>query len=629
MAERKRRGRLFFKFLFVLLLVSLGPLAVAGYYMLSLSKNILVRSTLAGQQTLTIGLADTVYNYVNNFRNVLFDAARLDEFQRNDLAAQTATLNRLIKVHAPLLELSIIDAAGAETARASSFPLESKVKNYAQDPVFVGAMKTGEYIGSLERYQGQYPALTIGIQIISAQTGRAAGVLRAKINLTGLSSILHSGFPDTSRTQAAVLGPEGFLVAHSNMELVFKPDSRLPREVMDILLGNTAREGSGEIALQDGRNVLGAFAEVDKLDWRVYIQQPMDVVDKASSEMLAKTLRALAIVMVFVLFLSYVVTLIIVQPITALREAATMLGQGQFEDLPEIHTANDEIGDLAHTFVQMSESLKIKTVELLSAKDELEKLNRSLESRVEARTRELKAALDELIKKERLAAIGQMASVVGHEIRNPLAVINNSAFFIKTKLGAAGDVDPKIAKHLSIIESEIQQANGIINEILGFARTRELMLKPVSLNSYIEDILMSYPFPAHIEVHKSLAPENPWVNIDHEEMKQAIRNVIGNGVEVMPERGRVTIATAIDPSGESVHIDIGDAGPGIPKDVFEKIFAPFFTTKARGTGLGLAVVKKVVDRHKGKVEVATELGKGTTFRIHIPVFKEPPRPTAA
>lgn len=627
MAERKRRGRLFFKFLFVLLLVSLGPLAVAGYYMLSLSKTILVRSTLSGQQTLTIGLADTVYNYVNNFRNVLFDAARLDEFQRNDLAAQAGTLNRLIKVHAPLLEISIIDAAGVETARASSFPIENKVRNYAQDPVFVGAMKTGEYIGSLERYQGQYPALTIGIQIISAQTGRAAGVLRAKINLTGLSSILHSGFPDTSRTQAAVLGNDGFLVAHSNMELVFKADSRLPREVMDALLNNPSRDGSGEISLMDGRNVLGAFAEVDKLEWRVYIQQPIDVVDKASAEMLAKTLRALAIVMVFVLFLSYVVTLIIVQPITALREAAIMLGQGQFEDLPEIRTANDEIGDLAHTFVQMSESLRIKTVELLSAKEELEKLNRSLETRVEARTRELKAALDELIKKERLAAIGQMASVVGHEIRNPLAVINNSAFFIKTKLGAAGEVDPKVSKHLSIIESEIQQANGIINEILGFARTRELMLKPISLNSYIEDILMSYPFAAHIEVHKSLAPENPWVNIDHEEMKQALRNVIGNGVEVMPERGRLTIVTALDPSGETVHIDIGDSGPGIPKEVFEKIFAPFFTTKARGTGLGLAVVKKVVDRHKGKVEVATEIGKGTTFRIHIPVLKEPPRPT--
>src|SRR5208282_1729826 len=133
---------------------------------------------------------------------------------------------------------------------------------------------------------------------------------------------------------------------------------------------------------------------------------------------------------------------------------------------------NDEIGDLGETFLAMSESLKEKTGELINAKQELEKFTKFLEKRVEARTRELKSAQDELIKKERLAAIGQMASVVGHEIRNPLAVINNSTYFIKTKLGTLGSVDPKIEKHIKIIESEIQQANGIINEILTYSRQR-------------------------------------------------------------------------------------------------------------------------------------------------------------
>jgi signal transduction histidine kinase len=267
----------------------------------------------------------------------------------------------------------------------------------------------------------------------------------------------------------------------------------------------------------------------------------------------------------------------------------------------------------------MSVSLKEKTDELVRAKEELEKLNRNLENRVEARTRELKAAQDELIKKERLAAIGQMASVVGHEIRNPLAVINNSIYYVKTKLSANGvEVDAKIGKHISIIESEIQQANGIISEILTFARTRELKPEIKSLNLFLEDILSTYPFPGNIQVLKEFCTEDPMVMIDPEEMKQALRNIIGNAIEAMTAGGVLKAATLIVSPQDWVRIDISDTGPGIPKDVRERIFTPFYTTKARGTGLGLAVVKKVIDRHKGKVDVASEVGQGTTFQLYLP-----------
>ncbi|MCX7647045.1 MAG: ATP-binding protein, partial [Elusimicrobiales bacterium] len=250
---------------------------------------------------------------------------------------------------------------------------------------------------------------------------------------------------------------------------------------------------------------------------------------------------------------------------------------------------------------------------------QLEKLNRTLENRVEARTRELKSAQEELIKKERLAAMGQMASVVSHEIRNPLAVMNNSIYFIKTKLGAQADA--KISKHISIIESEIRQANGIIDEILSFARTRELKPKLTHLNSYLEDLVSTYPFPQHIELEKKFYPSQINVNIDQDEMNQVIRNLIKNAIEVMPERGKIIIRT--DVTAENMaKIEIEDTGPGIPKDVLEKLFTPFFTTKARGTGLGLAVVKKVIERHKGKVEIISEVGKGTCFKLYLPISNE-------
>lgn len=619
MTQRRKRGRLFYKFLFVFLIVSLVPLGIVGYYLVNLTQVTLNKAITRDQEALAVGFSDTVATYITSFRNVLYDAAHLSDFVSMDVTRQQNMVNNIMQLHAAFLEISVIDADGQETIRIGRFLKDNKLRDFSNDGIFQKAITRGEFIGGLERYMGSYPTLTIGMQIVNPSDNRAVGVVLAKLSLNGLSGILKTSFPESTHTQAAVIDSSGFLVAHSNLDEVYKSDARLPEDVLKILLQNDAKTGGGEILLDNGERVLGAFAEAEELGWVVYIQRSVSVAYQASADMLERTYKMGGIVFFFVLFLGYAVSLVIAQPIQALREAAIKLGEGDFDYLPDLSMPNDEIGELAHTFMQMSESLKVKTAEIMSAKEELERLNRSLENRVEARTRELRSAQDELIKKERLAAIGQMSSVVGHEIRNPLAVINNSIYFIKTKLGVIQQpTDPKMLKHIAIIESEIRQANGIIDEILGFARTREFNLKPVALNSYLEDLTMSFPFPPHVELVKEFAPENPGVNVDADQLTQALRNLIKNGIEVMPEQGKVYVRSEVV-SPDWVRVDIEDTGPGIPKEVLEKIFAPFFTTKARGTGLGLAVVKKVADGHKGKVEVVSTVGKGTCFKIYLPI----------
>ncbi len=621
----KKRGRLFYKFLLIFLIVSLVPLGIVGYYLVNLSQVTLNRAISRDQESLAVGFADTVSSYIINFRNVLSDAAHLEDFASMNTAKQQGLVDHIMVLHAAFLEISVIDASGQEKVRLGRFEHESKMRDFSGDALFAKVMRAGEFVGGLEKYQGKYPAITMGAQIINPATNQPAGAILAKMSLTAISSLLKTGFPETTHTQAAVIDSSGFLIAHSNSKEIYKPDAKLPDDVLRILLQNDAKTGGGELILETGERVLGAFAEVSDLGWVVYIQRSVSVAYSASNDMMKRTRNMMLIVTVFVLFLGYAVSLIITQPISALREAAIKLGEGDFDYLPDLSMPNDEIGELAHTFMQMSESLKVKTAEIMSAKDELERLNRSLENRVEARTRELKSAQDELIKKERLAAIGQMASVVGHEIRNPLAVINNSIYFIKTKTNAQPNPEPKVIKHIAIIESEIRQANGIIDEILGFARTRELNPKLVHLNSYLEDLTMSFPVPPHIEMVKNFAGENPTVNIDSDEMSQALRNLIKNGIEVMPEHGKLYVRSEMVDAG-TVRIDVEDTGCGMPKETAEKIFAPFFTTKARGTGLGLAVVKKVADRHKGKVEVSSVVGQGTCFKFYIPVVQNPPPP---
>ncbi|PKM96640.1 MAG: hypothetical protein CVU79_12475, partial [Elusimicrobia bacterium HGW-Elusimicrobia-3] len=518
----RKRGRLFYKLLLIFLIVSLVPLGIVGYYLVSLSQVTLNRAISRDQEALAVGFADTVSSYIVNFRNVLSDAAHLADFASMDTAKQRGLVSHIMQLHPAFLEISVVDTAGAETVRLGRFVHDTKMRDFAGDAQFVKVMRAGEFVGGLEKYMGSYPAITMGVMIVNPQNNQPMGALLAKMSLTALSSLLKTGFPESTHTQAAVIDSNGFLIAHSNSKEIFKPDAKLPDDVLRILLQNDAKTGGGELILEStNERVLGAFAEVSDLGWVVYIQRSVAIAYKASDDMFNRTWRMMLFVSVFVLFLGYAVSLVITQPIQALREAAIKLGEGDFDYLPDLSMPNDEIGELAHTFVQMSESLKIKTAEIMSAKEELERLNRSLENRVEARTRELKSAQDELIKKERLAAIGQMSSVVGHEIRNPLAVINNSIYFIKTKTNAQPNPEPKVLKHISIIESEIRQANGIIDEILGFARTRDLNPKVMSLNNYLEDLTMSFPVPPHVEMVKSFAPENPYVNMDPDEMAQA------------------------------------------------------------------------------------------------------------
>ncbi|MGC9070649.1 MAG: ATP-binding protein [Elusimicrobiales bacterium] len=614
---KRKRGKLFYKLLFILLVVSLLPLGVVSYYLVDLTRLTLNKSIIRDQEALAIAFSDTVANYVMSFRNLLYDAAHLEDFSSMNLNKIRPFLNNMMQIHSAFLELSVLDPLGQEVIRISRYEDEKGLRDFINSPIYQRSVRSGEFIGGFERYRGKIPSITIAVSIINSKNpGYVGGILVGRLSLGTLSGLLKASFPDPSQTRVAIVDLNGYIIAHSVEGEAEKPNARLSDDVLKILLGNDAKSGGGEIILSNGVKVLGAFSEVSGLGWIVYIERSINVAYKASEELIKKTAQVMLLVVVFVMFLGWLLSIILTQPIQALREAASKIAEGNFDFEADLIIPDNEIGELAHTFMEMSESLKIKTSEILAAKEELEKLNRTLENRVEARTRELKSAQEELIKKERLAAMGQMASVVSHEIRNPLAVMNNSIYFIKAKLGSSAD--PKILKHIDIIESEIRQANGIIDEILSFARTRELKPKPTDLNNYIEEIISTYPLPGHITLERFFYKGRIIVDIDQDEMNQVIRNLIKNAVEVMPESGKITIRTDVSVE-RMARIEVSDTGPGIPKEVLEKLFTPFFTTKARGTGLGLAVVKKVMERHKGKVEIDTQQGKGTTFKLYIPI----------
>jgi len=218
---------------------------------------------------------------------------------------------------------------------------------------------------------------------------------------------------------------------------------------------------------------------------------------------------------------------------------------------------------------------------------------------------------------ERLAAIGELSSGVAHELRQPLGVINNSVYFIRKKLEDIAQ--EKVKRHLTILEKEVKHANLLIIDLLAFARFEEPVLKDCNINQVVEEVLFSIEIPPKIEVKKELKESIPIILADTYQIQRVCFNLISNAMSAMLEGGNLEIRTDKDKDGENIVISIADTGEGIPEENIEKVFEPFFTTKARGFGLGLSLCKKYVEAHRGRIGIESEVGKGTTLIVKLPI----------
>lgn len=213
--------------------------------------------------------------------------------------------------------------------------------------------------------------------------------------------------------------------------------------------------------------------------------------------------------------------------------------------------------------------------------------------------------------------IALIAPIISHEVRNPLAIIGNSSYFIKTKLSKDGGIDPKVERHLSIIEIELRHANAVFTQIIGYVRMPEGNPTDVGLTGLIKSAAADFTGVKILGASKVKT-----VHADAELAQTSLRNLIENAVQAAGDgekndgQGKVTIS--VSAADGNALIEVTDKGPGVPKEARERLFLPFNTTKPRGIGMGLAFAKKALGRQKGKVEYIPS-PKGARFRISLPL----------
>jgi PAS domain S-box-containing protein len=244
----------------------------------------------------------------------------------------------------------------------------------------------------------------------------------------------------------------------------------------------------------------------------------------------------------------------------------------------------------------------------------LEEYSERLVLEVEARTRELKEANERLLKAERFAAIGELSGMIGHDLRNPLTAIKNAMYYLRRKQACSAGSKEK--EMMDIVDKSVDYANKIISSLLEYSAEIRLEIEQCSPKELLDYVLLMAQIPEGIRV-VDRTEYKPKIWIDVNKMERVLLNLMKNAFDAITERGTLKISSKR--VGENVEIVFADDGVGMSEQTLSKIFNPLFTTKAQGMGFGLAICKRIVEAHCGKISVKSTVGRGTTFTITLPI----------
>ena len=251
---------------------------------------------------------------------------------------------------------------------------------------------------------------------------------------------------------------------------------------------------------------------------------------------------------------------------------------------------------------------------------ELKHFSRQMEERIQKTTADLRKTEAQLVRSEKLAALGQLAAGIAHEIRNPLTSINILIHSLRERLPSENSQQ----EDLKVIEEEIHRMNEIVDQFLRFAKPASPLLEKTDVLSIVEEtfqLLRPQIEKQRIVVEKEFQAL-PMIQMDPEQMKQAMLNLLLNAIQAMPEGGQLTLKGQNSKDGQWIHLSIEDSGMGISPEDIDKLFDPFFSTKEGGIGLGLSITHRIIDQHHGKIEVENAPEKGTIFTVWLPIHYE-------
>ncbi len=442
--------------------------------------------------------------------------------------------------------------------------------------------------------------------------------------------LLNQNYTIVDRVKELVFKDEKYKGAETGTATIFQQELRISTNVK-------REDGNRAIGTRVSQEVREAVLEQDRTwtdrafvvnDWYLTAYEPIKNIDQETIGILyvgmlekpyldlrnrvMRTFTGMAALSVILLLvLLYFLTSTFTRPLQTMVEATNIIAGGDLNHAVKI-TYRDEVGQLAQSFNLMTSELRKANAKLLH-------WGKTLEKRVEERTRELVKMQDSLIQSEKLASLGKIGAGVAHEINNPLtSILINAHLLMET------EKDPEVYESLELIAQETTRCSNIVKGLLEFARQSPPQKDLVNINDlliHIVNILENQIAFHNIDIQKELEPDLPAVEVDIDKMKQVFWNLLINAAEAMPSGGNLTISSQLSKTEKQLEIRFTDTGIGIPEANLPKLFDPFFTTKKAGTGLGLAVIYGIVQQHGGTIIVKSKIAQGSRFTVVLPLPK--------
>jgi two-component system, sporulation sensor kinase E len=584
--------RLSTRLLFTLTILSAIPLIIVGIFMSGVTQESLSEYIKSQHHQIASRAANEINLFLQTPITTLKILLETKDINRMQSFAQNIILNKVKFTYPTFNRLFIMDTIGFETA---STAFEERVNNYGKSTFFQNSIRGEHYFSEVYLDDKNEPYVISSHPI--RKLDKTVGVLAGEIDLKSIWALVDS-IKIGETGNSFVIAGNGQLIAHPDKRKIIQRMSVID---LDLIL-KIPQEDSVRTTIfysPEGIEMLGTFTYLPELDWILVIQQPLDEAYSVASKMLYQVFGFVALVIIIAILIAYLLERRITAPITTLVEGVKRYAEGDLDFRLKIKKY-EEIAVLADEFNAMAEKLV----------DNQRKLRRV----------------------ERLAALSKFASLVSHEIRNPLNSMNINMQILKREIDKPrGDV-LKMRKYYDIIISEIQRMDNLVKNFLMISRPPRFDYLPNDIHDILEEVILMQQGNAeqqNVQIKRQYFEKKIYANVDRDQLKQVFHNIIINALQAMPKGGNLVIKTTLRKVRNrmkqyvtSMCIEFIDTGIGIPKDKLKDIFEFYYTSKKTGTGLGLAIARQIIEGHYGTITVKSKEKNGTNIAVCIPLKSE-------
>jgi signal transduction histidine kinase len=577
----------------VLNFVGLGvlPILIVSFLLIRLTENTVTNYIFQRNLEIARGSSNEISLFLEEPVTILNTISQTRDIIEMERFTQSRVINK-IKISNPLFQkIFILDQTGLAVVTTS---FGEELKDCSKEAFFTAAMAGNRFFSPLYFTPSRFPAMSIALPIMKYNT--VEGVLVGEIDLKNIWAIVDSirvgktGF-------AFLISSDGLLIAHPDKQKVLKKELSYANYQFypQVMKGE---EGISAY-VEDGQEMIAAFIPIHSLNWGIVVQQSRQEAFELVRKMRNQVTIFVSITSILAVALAFGTIRRITRPIETLVKGVRQYADGNLKHRVKVER-QDELMVLAVEFNKMAESL--------------EKNQRQLR------------------RMERLAAISRFASLVSHEIRNPLNAMNINMQILRRFITQT-DSPPDIKlKYMNIISSEIERMNSMVSNFLAITRPPELTLMRSDIHQIVEEVVITLEGQAKrmgISVTRHYHSEPLSGLFDHNRLKQVFHNILLNAFEAMPDGGSVMIQTSrLTVHKKNKHpnsrlqVRVIDSGIGIPSQKMSEIFELYYTTKKTGTGLGLAIAKQIIEAHEGEIKIESVEGQGTTVIVELPVENE-------